>query len=84
MTGRLRLHASVAARRCRITRAAIGSDGGRQDGRDVHADDFEAECPLLFNNIAEVVSRAGGSLDDFFMITVYLTDIDDHATFAKF
>jgi hypothetical protein len=30
------------------------------------------------------VSRAGGSLDDFFMITVYLTDIDDHATFTKF
>jgi enamine deaminase RidA (YjgF/YER057c/UK114 family) len=60
-----------------------GQTGVDADGAVVHADDFEAECRLLFDNIAEVMRRAGGNLDDIFMITVYLTDIGDLAAFTE-
>jgi 2-iminobutanoate/2-iminopropanoate deaminase len=49
----------------------------------VHADDLGAECRLLFENIGAVMRRAGGSLDDIYMITVYLTDIGDLPTFTE-
>jgi enamine deaminase RidA (YjgF/YER057c/UK114 family) len=59
-----------------------GQTGVDADGAVVHADDFAAECRLLFENLAEVMRQAGGSLDDIFMITVYLTDIGDLAAFT--
>jgi enamine deaminase RidA (YjgF/YER057c/UK114 family) len=59
-----------------------GQTGVDADGKVVHADDFQAECRLLFDNIAEVMRQAGGSLEDIFMITVYMTDIGDLATFT--
>jgi enamine deaminase RidA (YjgF/YER057c/UK114 family) len=60
-----------------------GQTGVDADGRVVHADDLRAECRLLFDNIAAVMRRAGGSLDDIYMITVYLTDIGDLPTFTE-
>ena len=59
-----------------------GQTGVDADGKVVHAD-LQAECRLLFENLAEVMRRAGGSLDDIFMITVYMTDIGDLAAFTK-
>ena len=60
-----------------------GQTGVGADGKVVHADEFEAECRLLFENLAEVMRQAGGSLDDIFMITVYMTDIGDLPAFTK-
>lgn len=60
-----------------------GQTGVDADGAVVHADDFRAECGLLFENIAEVMRQAGGSLEDILMITVYLTDIGDLPTFTE-
>jgi enamine deaminase RidA (YjgF/YER057c/UK114 family) len=60
-----------------------GQTGVDADGKVVHANDFQAECRLLFDNIAEVMRQAGGSLDDIFMITVYMTDIGDLAAFTE-
>jgi enamine deaminase RidA (YjgF/YER057c/UK114 family) len=60
-----------------------GQTGVDADGGVVHADDLEAECRLLFENLAELMREAGGSLDDIFMITVYLTDIHDLAAFTE-
>lgn len=60
-----------------------GQTGVNADGAVVHADDFLAECRLLFENIAEVMRQAGGSLDDIYMITVYLTDIGDLQAFTE-
>jgi 2-iminobutanoate/2-iminopropanoate deaminase len=60
-----------------------GQTGVDGDGGVVHPDDFGAECRLLFENIAEVMRQAGGSLDDIFMITVYLTDIGDLSAFTE-
>jgi len=60
-----------------------GQTGVDADGKVVHRDDFAAECRLLFDNVAEVMRQAGGSLDDIFMITVYMTDIGDLAAFTE-
>jgi enamine deaminase RidA (YjgF/YER057c/UK114 family) len=60
-----------------------GQTGVDGDGDVVHPGDFGAECRLLFENIAEVMRQAGGSLDDIFMITVYLTDIGDLSAFTE-
>lgn len=60
-----------------------GQTGVDADGQVVHADDFAAECRLLFENLAEVMRQAGGGLDDIFTITVYLTDIGDLAAFTE-
>jgi enamine deaminase RidA (YjgF/YER057c/UK114 family) len=60
-----------------------GQTGVDEDGKVVHPDDFDAECRLLFSNITEVMQQAGGSLDDIFMITVYMTDIADLAAFTN-
>jgi enamine deaminase RidA (YjgF/YER057c/UK114 family) len=60
-----------------------GQTGVDTDGKVVHADDFQAECRLLFDNIAEVIRQAGGSLEDIFMITVYLTDIGGLPAFTE-
>lgn len=60
-----------------------GQTGVDADGAVVHADDFRAECRLLFENLTEVMRHAGGGLDDIFMITVYLTDIGDLAAFTE-
>jgi enamine deaminase RidA (YjgF/YER057c/UK114 family) len=60
-----------------------GQTGVDADGEVVHADDFQAECRLLFDNIAEVIRQAGGSLEDIFMITVYMTDIGDLPAFTE-
>jgi enamine deaminase RidA (YjgF/YER057c/UK114 family) len=60
-----------------------GQTGVDPDGMVVHPDDFGAECRLLFENIAEVMRQAGGSLDDIFMITVFLTNIEDLAAFTE-
>lgn len=60
-----------------------GQTGVDADGAVVHGDDFRAECRLLFENVAEVMRQAGGSLDDIFMITVYLTDIGDLQAFTE-
>jgi enamine deaminase RidA (YjgF/YER057c/UK114 family) len=60
-----------------------GQTGVDADGAVVHVDDFRAECRLLFGNLAEVMRQAGGSLEDIFMITVYLTDIGDLAAFTE-
>jgi enamine deaminase RidA (YjgF/YER057c/UK114 family) len=60
-----------------------GQTGVDEGGQVAHPDDFQAECRLLFTNLAEVMRQAGGSLDDIFMITVYLTDIGDLAAFTE-
>ena len=60
-----------------------GQTGVGAEGEVVHADDFAAECRLLFDNIAEVMRQAGGSLEDVFAITVYMTDIGDLAAFTE-
>jgi enamine deaminase RidA (YjgF/YER057c/UK114 family) len=60
-----------------------GQTGVDADGSVVQADDLRAECRLLFHNIAAVMHRAGGSLDDIYMITVYLTDIGDLPAFTE-
>lgn len=60
-----------------------GQTGVDAHGAVVHADDFRAECRLLFENLAAVMRQAGGSLDDIFMITVYLTDIGDLQAFTE-
>jgi enamine deaminase RidA (YjgF/YER057c/UK114 family) len=60
-----------------------GQTGVDPDGTAVHPDDFGAECRLLFENIAEVMRQAGGSLEDIFMITVFLTNIEDLAAFTE-
>jgi enamine deaminase RidA (YjgF/YER057c/UK114 family) len=60
-----------------------GQTGVDAAGEVVHADDFEAECRLLFSNLAEVMRQAGGTLDDIFRITVYLTDIEKLGVFAE-
>jgi len=60
-----------------------GQTGVDGQGAVVHADDFESECRLLFDNLAEVMRGAGGSLDDVFKITVYLTDINDLDAFTR-
>ena len=60
-----------------------GQTGVDADGKVAYADDFQAECRLLFDNIAEVMRQAGGSLEDIFMITVYMTDIGDLPAFTE-
>ena len=60
-----------------------GQTGVDADGEVVHADDFDAECRLLFENLAAVMRQAGGTLDDVFMITVYMTDIGELAAFTR-
>jgi 2-iminobutanoate/2-iminopropanoate deaminase len=60
-----------------------GQTGVDADGRIVHPDDLEAECRLLFANLADVMREAGGTLDDVFRITVFLTNIGDLGTFTS-
>ena len=60
-----------------------GQTGVDGQGAVVHADDFESECRLLFDNLAEVMRGAGGSLDHVFKITAYLTDINDLDAFTR-
>ena len=42
--------------------------------------DFEARARRVFDNLAEVATAAGGSLDDIVKLTVFLTDLGNFAT----
>jgi 2-iminobutanoate/2-iminopropanoate deaminase len=46
------------------------------DGALVGAGDFEAQARQTFDNLGEVLDRAGARFSDVVKVTVYLTDID--------
>ena len=42
--------------------------------------DFEARARQVFDNLKAVAVQAGGDLDHFVKLTIYLTDLDNFAT----
>ena len=44
------------------------------DGRPVGDGDFEAQVRQIFENLKEVLGKAGASLDDIVKLNLYLTD----------
>ena len=45
------------------------------DSQEVVGDEFAAQASRVFDNLAAVAHAAGGSVDDFVKLTVYLTDL---------
>jgi 2-iminobutanoate/2-iminopropanoate deaminase len=52
------------------------------DGADIKGN-FEAQTRTIFALMDQTLKRAGGSLNDVVTMTVFLTDANNSATFAK-
>jgi reactive intermediate/imine deaminase len=53
------------------------------DGQLVGLDDPEAQIRQVFTNLAGVLAAAGASMQDVVKLTVFLTDLEDLATFRR-
>ena len=53
------------------------------DTMEVVDGDFETRARQVFKNLQAIAAAAGGSLDDVFKVTVYLTDLSNFATVNK-
>jgi len=47
---------------------------------EVHSGDFADHVRQVFSNLSAIAEAAGGSLNDFVKVTVFLTDLDNFAT----
>lgn len=47
---------------------------------EVHDGDFADHVRQVFSNLSAIAEAAGGSLNDFVKVTVFLTDLDNFAT----
>ncbi len=47
---------------------------------EVHDGDFADHVRQVFSNLSAIAEEAGGSLNDFVKVTVFLTDLDNFAT----
>ena len=47
---------------------------------EVHSGDFADHVRQVFSNLSAIAEAAGGSLNDFVKVTVFLTDLNNFAT----
>jgi enamine deaminase RidA (YjgF/YER057c/UK114 family) len=55
-----------------------------KEGRVVGADDFDAQCRQVFNNINTALEAVGAGWGDVVQFTTYVVDADDIAKFMQF
>jgi 2-iminobutanoate/2-iminopropanoate deaminase len=59
-----------------------GQNGIDKEGKVV-GKDFESQCTRAYENIAAIVSAAGGTLSNVVRVTAYVTDIKNADAFVR-
>jgi enamine deaminase RidA (YjgF/YER057c/UK114 family) len=61
-----------------------GQVAADKEGRVVGADDFDAQCRQVFNNVNTALQAVGAGWGDVVQFTTYVVDADDIAKFMQF
>jgi 2-iminobutanoate/2-iminopropanoate deaminase len=77
-------HANPVPAAARIGQLVFsGAITGRDGESGLMPPDLDRQCVNLFAHVREIVSAAGGSIDDIIKITVWLTDFRDRAALNR-
>ena len=60
-----------------------GVQAPKDDNHRVVTDDIEEQTKLVFEDISNILSRAGATLDDVIKAVIYITDMNDFDKISK-